>query len=84
MTLFSFIALAFGMAAAAADRAPRPGVALIAVARASRASARVDERAAVRTSRPAARHARVRADHRPLRRIAAPTRGAAAARAPGL
>lgn len=83
MTLFSFIALAFGMAAAAADRVPRPNAALIAVARASRASARVDERRGVRASFPAVRHARVRCDHRPLRRLVSPSRGAAAARAPG-
>jgi hypothetical protein len=55
MTLFSFIALAFGMTAAVADRAPRPGIALIAVARASRASARVEQRAGVRMPSPAAR-----------------------------
>ena len=85
MTLFSFIALAFGMAASAADRAPRPNVALIAVARASsRASARIEQRVGVRTPFPAVRHARVRGDHRPLRRLVLPLRGAVAARAPGM
>jgi len=83
MTLFSFIALALGMAAATADRVPRQTVALIAVARASRAAARVDERTAVRTPSPAVRHARVRPNHRALRPLVAPLRGAAAARAPG-
>lgn len=84
MTLVSFIALALGMAAATAERVSRPTVALVAVARASRASVRVDERTAVRTPRPAAvRHARAAHDHRPLRRLVPPLRGAAAARAPG-
>lgn len=83
MTLFSFLALAFGMAAATADRVPRQAVVLIAVARASRATRRVEERVAVRTTFPAARHARVRWNRRPLRRLLPPLRGTAAARAPG-
>jgi len=84
MTFFSFIALALGMAAATADRAPRQAVALIAVARGSRrATVCVEARPAVRASFPPARHPRVRAGHRPLRRLTAPLRGAAAPRAPG-
>jgi hypothetical protein len=83
MSLLSFIALALGMAAASADRAPRPGVTLIAVARASRASVRAEQRPAIRASFPAVRSARSRWSHRPLRRVAPPLRGAAAARAPG-
>ena len=83
MTLVSFIALALGMAAATAERVSRPTVALVAVVRASRASARAGERTAVRTPRPAVRRARPAHDQRPLRRLVAPLRGAAAARAPG-
>ena len=83
MTLFSFIALALGMAAATAERVSRPTAALVAVSRASRASARVEQRAAVRTSFPAVRQARAANGHRPLRRLASPLRGVAAARAPG-
>ena len=82
MTLLSFIALAFGMAAATADGVPRTGAALIAVARGSRASARVEQRAAVRT--PArVRVARIRWDRQPSRRPVRPLRGTSAARAPG-
>lgn len=85
MTLFSFIALALGMAAATADGAARPNVALFAVARASRASARrVEPRVVVRTSAPRVRPARVLCDSRPLRRLLPPLRGTAAARAPGM
>ena len=85
MSLLSFIALAFGLTAATADGLPLQNVALIAVARASRASARrgVEQRAVTRTVFPAVRHARVRGDHRPLRRLLPPLRGTAAARAPG-
>jgi hypothetical protein len=84
MTLLSFIALALGMAAATADRIPRPNMARVAVTRASRASARVEQRPTVRTPAPAVRHARLRGDSRPQRRPVAPLRGAAAARAPGV
>ncbi len=83
MTLLSFIALAFGMAAATADRVPRTGAALIAVARGSRAAARVEERAAVRTP-TRVRAARVRSDRQGFRRPVSPLRGSTAARAPGL
>jgi len=83
MTLLSFIALAFGMAAATADGVPRTGAALISVSRRARASARVEQRAAVRTPAPAVRIARVRWDRQPSRRAVRPLRGAAAARAPG-
>lgn len=85
MSLFSFIALTLGMAAATADGAVRPNVALIAIARSSRASARrAEQRVAVRTSLPFfVRPQRVRHDHRPLRRLLPPLRGTAAARAPG-
>ena len=85
MTLFSFIALALGMVAATADRVPRTGVALIAVARGSRATAqRLEQRTAGRTPTPAARPARIRPDHRPLRPPVSPLRGSVAARAPGM
>lgn len=85
MSLISFIALALGMAATTADGAVRPNVALIAISRASRASARRDvQRVAVPAPSPFfERPARVRVDHRPLRRLVPPLRGAAAARAPG-
>lgn len=84
MTLFSFIALALGMAAATADRVPRTVAPLAAVARASRASARAEERrTAVRTVSWPERSARVRCDARPLRRPVPPLRGGVAARAPG-
>jgi hypothetical protein len=83
MTLFSFIALALGMAAATAERVPRQTAVLIAVSRASRASARVEQRTAVRTTFPAVRFARAAHGHRPLRRLMSPLRGESAARAPG-
>ena len=84
MTLLSFIALALGMAAATADGVPRHRVALIAVSRGSRSTARAQERVAVRTfAAPPARHTRLRWDRRIARRLVRPLRGAAAARAPG-
>ena len=83
MTLFSFLALALGMAAATADRVPRQAVVLIAVAKASRSARRVEQRVAVRRTFPVVRPARVRWDNRPLRRLLPPLRGTAAARAPG-
>ena len=84
MTLFSFIALALGMAVTTADATVRPNAALFAVAKASRASARrAGPRVVVRTATPAVKPARVAQDPRPLRRLVPPLRGAAAARAPG-
>ncbi len=87
MTLLSFIALAFGMAAATADGAPRTGATLIALRRADTLVCSVRRRAdrSVCSTRvaPAIRTARVRWDRQPALRIVRPLRGAAAARAPG-
>ena len=84
MSLFSLLALTFGMVAAAAERVPRPAFALIAVS-GSRSSARRMERRPVmvegRRTRPS-RTGRIACP--PLVRLIAPLRGTAAARAPGL
>lgn len=83
MSLFSLLALTFGMVAAAVDRGPRPAFALIAVS-GRRASLRsVEQRPAVeddRRSRPPRAGRIVRS---PVVRLLEPLRGASAARAPG-
>jgi hypothetical protein len=84
MTLFSLIALAFGMMASAADAAmPRPTFAAIAIQRGSRASRRVVRRA---SRGVAANHAHARRGIAvlPLRRMFAPLTGAASPRAPAV
>ncbi|MDQ3279824.1 MAG: hypothetical protein M3Q69_00260 [Acidobacteriota bacterium] len=82
MTLFSLIALAFGMMASAADAAmPRPAFAAIAIHRGSRPSRRV-VRAASRVIATTRSETRRRNALRPLRRMLAPLTGAAAPRAP--
>jgi len=88
MTLLSFIALAFGMAAATADRVPRTGAALIALRRADTLVCSVRRRADRSVCSTRAEHRvrveRVRWDRQPSRRPVRPLRGSTAARAPGI
>ncbi|HEX8171553.1 MAG TPA: hypothetical protein VF824_13530 [Thermoanaerobaculia bacterium] len=84
MSLFSLIALAFGMMAASADRVPMPAYALIAVARASRRASRpIERRERVRAAHDQRRAARPRVSVRPLLQVVALLAGTAAPRAPG-
>lgn len=85
MTLFSLLALAFGMMTAAADAAvPRRSFAAIAVQRGSRAARRAHPGvAAARAMARERRQPRPRFHVSPLRRITAPLSGAATPRAPG-
>jgi len=85
MSLFSLLALTFGMVAAAAERIPRPAFALIAVS-GSRSSARRIERRPAAVLNRRSRLVRTGRIASPpfVRRLIAPLRGAAAARAPGL
>jgi hypothetical protein len=83
MSLFSLLALAFGMVAATADRVPRPAFALIAVS-GSRASARrMQRRTAVRTVRYVEHPVLVHLGQRLAGPRLLPLRGSVAARAPG-
>ena len=83
MSLFSLLALAFGMVAATADRVPRPAFPLIAVSGSRAAARRMERRAAVRTVRPAEQPVRVLRIDRPVVARIEPLRGTFAARAPG-
>jgi len=82
MSLFSLLALAFGMVAASADRAPRPAFALIAIS-SRRAARRIERRAVVRTTRVFEKPVLVRLGDRPASPRLTPLRGSIAARAPG-
>lgn len=83
MSLFSLLALTFGMVAAAAERVPRPAFALIAVSGSRRSTRQLERRPAIRAARSAERPLRIAVNQRSLRRLVEPLRGAAAARAPG-
>lgn len=85
MTLFSLIALAFGMMAAAADAAvPRTSFAAVAVQGGSRRAMRrgLPGSASARAIARDRQQARPRFRTSPLRRIIAPLTGAATPRAP--
>ncbi|HJQ38623.1 MAG TPA: hypothetical protein VKB93_15910 [Thermoanaerobaculia bacterium] len=83
MSLFSLLALTFGMVAAAAERIPRPAFALIAVSGKRASVRRIEKRQVVEERR--SRLSRTGRIARPplVRRLITPLRGTAAARAPG-
>ena len=85
MSLFSLLALTFGMVAAAAERVPRPAFALIVVSGKRSSARQIERRSAVVEDRRSRLSRTGRIACPPLvRRLIAPLRGAAAARAPGL
>jgi len=84
MSFFSLLALTLGMVAAAAERVPRPALALIAISGSRSSARRMERRPASRTAPTAQRPLRVDFNRRPLCRLVTPLRGTAAARAPGI
>jgi hypothetical protein len=84
MSLFSLLALTFGMVAAAAERIPRPAFALIAVSGSRSSARRIQRRPATVLNRRSRLSQTVRIASPPLARLIAPLRGVPAARAPGL
>jgi len=83
MSLFSLLALTFGMVAAAAERVPRPAFALIAVSGRRSSARKIEQRPAVMEDRRPRLSRTGRTACLPHVKRIEPLRGAAAARAPG-